>query len=313
MEQPNNSAKFAFFYMLSLVALIFMALSTGMIIFQIINKNIVDAASLLPGSFDSGALKFAISSIIIAAPIYYVTVWQINKNLFTGVLNKDSGVRRWLTYFILFAASVVMIGWLIGTIYNYLDGDLTLRFALKSLTSIIIAAAVFTYYFYDIRRDSVINFRNRIIRIYFYGSLAAVLAALISAFFFIPSPSLVRAQKEDSQVLQQFDQIDSAINSYYSENKKLPASLDDLIGNKTPMFLQEETLANPFTKQKFDYKLDGQNIYQLCTTFKASNKINDQNGGFYYRNNRWVHDAGYQCLGQRVAAPFKQVPPVPMR
>ncbi len=33
----HNSAKYAFFYMLSLVALVFVALSTGMIIFQIIN------------------------------------------------------------------------------------------------------------------------------------------------------------------------------------------------------------------------------------------------------------------------------------
>ena len=69
MEQQN--AKFAFYYLLSLVALIFMALSTGMIIFQIINKCIVDVLEINPGMYDSGILKFAISAIIIAAPIFF--------------------------------------------------------------------------------------------------------------------------------------------------------------------------------------------------------------------------------------------------
>ena len=153
--EKNNAAKYAFFYMLSLVALIFMALSAGIIVFQIINKNIVDALENFRGSYNSGALKFAISAIIIAAPIYYLTAFQINKNLFSGKLSKDSGIRKWLTYFILLVSTIVMLGFLVAVVYNFLDGELTTKFILKALTAIIIAAAIFTYYFYDIRRENV--------------------------------------------------------------------------------------------------------------------------------------------------------------
>mgnify|MGYP001573604733 CR=1 FL=1 len=167
MEQTieqNNSAKYAFYYMLSLVALIFTALSTGMIVFQIINKEIIDAAGALPGMFNEGVMKFAISAIIIAAPIFYAATWQINKNLLQGKLSKEAGVRKWLTYFILFISSVVMIGWFIAIIYNFLDGELTLKFILKALTAIFIAAMIFSYYLYDMKRAALAGVGDEIVK-----------------------------------------------------------------------------------------------------------------------------------------------------
>ena len=145
MEKQN--AKFAFFYMLSLVALVFTSLSTGMIIFQIINKTIADDLSLAPGGFSQDALRFAISAIIIAAPIYFVLMRLINKNLLSGQMGKESGVRKWLTYFILLVSFVVMIGWLIATIGSFLNGEFTIKFILKALTSILISALILAFIF----------------------------------------------------------------------------------------------------------------------------------------------------------------------
>ena len=122
MEKQN--AKFAFFYMLSLVALVFTSLAAAMVVFQIINKKVIDLITLAPGGFNQDALKFAISAIIIAAPIYFVMMWLINKNLLAGKMDKESGIRKWLTYFILLISAVVMIGWLIGAIlYGNWFGD----------------------------------------------------------------------------------------------------------------------------------------------------------------------------------------------
>lgn len=294
----SNAAKFAFFYMLSLVALIFMSLSTGIIIFQIINKKIVDLAYNFPGMFDSGAMKFAISAIIIAAPIYYVTAWQINNNLQSGDLNKDSGIRKWLTYFILFASSVVMLGWLIATVYSFLDGELTTKFILKSLTAMSIAVIIFSYYFYDIKREKVEGVKDRVILIYFYGTLALVIFSLISAFFFVESPMETRARKQDNAVLERFDRIDGAVNSYYAENKSMPVGLEALFDTNKG-FLREEDVQDPLTKEKFVYNLTSSSAYQLCATFRISNKDISEVSYNYYKD-RWPHDAGYQCLIQKV-------------
>ena len=88
INKTNNAAKFAFFYMLSLVALIFMALSTGIIIFQIINKHIIDILNEFRGRYSDDAMKFGISALVISAPIFFFTMRQIYKSLFSGVWGK---------------------------------------------------------------------------------------------------------------------------------------------------------------------------------------------------------------------------------
>ncbi len=278
-----------------------MSLSTGIIVFQIINKNIIDALQSFRGSYSSDALKFAISALIISAPVYYIAAAQINKNLFKGLLDKDSGVRKWLTYFILLVSSVVMLGWLISTIYSFLDGELTVRFILKAATAIIIATIVFTYYLYDIKRENVIGVKDKIIKIYFYGSLVIVIAALVSAIVFVESPKETRNIKSDNNILKKFNRIDSAINEYYRAEKSLPDGAESLLNGK--FYLSEDALRNGATKKKFDYKITGERTYELCADFLTSNKDRESDYRYrYYDGGRWKHDAGYQCLGQEVMA-----------
>lgn len=314
MEKQN--AKFAFFYVLSLVTLVFTSLAVGMVIFQIINKKIIDLLSNAPGDFNQDILKFAISAIIIAAPIYFVMTWLINKNLLSGKLERGSGVRKWLTYFILLISAVVMISWLIGTINSFLNGELTLKFILKSLTSILISALIFSFYLYDIKREEVSK-NNNIIRVYFYGSIAIAAIALIAAFFFIDSPLVVRDQKFDQAVINKFSQIDYAINAYYGENKKLPADLNALANGGSTYYILAADIADPATGKAFDYNLKADNTYELCATFKTVNK-DQANDKSVYVDTRWLHDSGYQCLKQRVvlldnAKPINQPISVPVR
>ncbi|MBI2459332.1 MAG: hypothetical protein HYV53_02135 [Parcubacteria group bacterium] len=297
MEKQN--AKFAFFYLLSLVALVFMSIATGMIIFQIINKKILDLLIIAPGGFSQEALKFAISAIIIAAPIYFVMMWLINKNLLSGKLERESGIRKWLTYFILLVSAVVMIGWLIATINSFLNGELTAKFILKSLAAILIAALIFSYYLYDIWRAQVDKVNN-IIRAYFYGSMALVAAALIISFFFIDSPLTVRQQKFDQTIINKFSQIDNAINGYYGENKKLPEKLNALLNGASFYYLTESDLTDPATNKIFDYNIKAKDVYELCAVFKTANKEQGADKSYYF-DARWLHEAGYQCLKQRIA------------
>ena len=293
----NNSAKFAFFYMLSLASLVFMSIASGMIIFQIINKNIIDVLEQFRGRYSPDQLKFAISALIISAPIFYVTMSRIYKSLFSGELDKDSEIRKWLTYFILLVSSIVMIGWMIATINSFLDGELTTKFILKSITAIAIAAAVFTFYFYDIKREVEIGKKDKVISIYFYASLIAVIAVFAASLFFVESPQETRNRKFDNAILDKFNQIDNAINSYSYENAKLPKSLDELAIEFS--YLTEKDLIDAVTKKKFEYKIVSENFYELCAEFLTSNK-DDENNRYDYHKERWPHDSGYQCLKQKV-------------
>jgi len=297
-KQQNNAAKFAFFYMLSLVSLAFTAIASGQVVFQVINKKFPDAVNPYQHQFDSGNLKFAIAAIIIAAPIFYFIAWQINKNLRSGVLDKEAGVRRWLTYFNLFVASVTIIGWLIGVIFNYLDGELTAKFILKSVTAIIIAAIVFSYYLYDIRREELVGKKDRIIQIYFYTTAVLVLAALSAAFYYAPTPTETRNMRQDQDVIGHFNQIDGAINGYLQQEKKLPKTLNDLILDRR--FLLESDIKDSVTGEQFEYHIvkEGEQ-YKLCATFLTDNRSNIDSQ-YNYDNERWPHETGRKCLVQRV-------------
>lgn len=295
MSTQNNAAKFAFFYLLSLVALIFMALSSGMVIFQVINKFITDVINA--GRYSDEALKFAISAIIVSTPIYYITMRQIHKNLLSGGLNEESGIRKWLTYLILLIASVVMIGWFIATVNSFFNGELTTKFILKSITAIGIAAVIFGFYFYDIKRENIVGKKDNVIRIYFYASLAAVIAVFITALFVVESPTETRNRRQDEAVLSNFSQIDNAINSYYAEKNSLPENTGVLVEEYT--FITEETIKNPATDEMFGYNIKATTTYELCTTFLTSNKEKDDRD-FVFDNNLWPHDEGYQCLEQKI-------------
>ena len=307
MDTNNNSAKFAFFYMLSLVALIFMALSAGMIIFQIINKNIIDVLEQYRGHYSADQLKFAISALIISAPIFYFTARQIYKNLFSGALGKDSSVRRWLTYLVLFVSSVVMIGWLIATVNSFLDGELTIKFILKAVTAISIAASIFTFYLYDIKREQVAGKKDKVIQMYFYGSLAVVIAVFIASLFFVESPAKTRNRKLDNAILENFNDIDRAVSDYYYDEKKMPENLDKLVSEFN--YLTNKDIEDPLSKTKYEYNIIDNKKYELCASFRTSNK--DQNEVKYnYYKDLWPHDAGYQCISQKVKEKDKLMEPV---
>jgi len=298
MDSQNNAAKFAFFYMLSLVALVFMGLSAGMIIFQIINKYILDVLNQYQGRFSPEQLKFAISAIIISTPIYYITTKQIHKSLFSGLLSKDSGIRKWLTYFILLVTSVIMIGWLIAVVNNFLDGELTTKIVLKAITAIAISAVVFSFYLYDIKREEVLEKKDKVVKIYFYASLVVVVAVFVASLFIVESPTETRNRKIDQNILENFSQIESAANEYYNENKKLPESLDKI--REEYRYVLEENVTDPITKEKYEYRIVDEKIFEICANFRTSNKDYEDNRYKNYLDEQWLHDSGYQCLKGKV-------------
>ncbi|MFH1565023.1 MAG: DUF5671 domain-containing protein [bacterium] len=308
--EHKNSAKFAFFYMLSLVALVFMSVSTGMIIFQIINKYITDFVEQYSIRYSSNQLKFAISALIISAPIYYLTARQIFKNLFSGELDKNSGVRRWLTYLILLITSIVMIGWMIAVINNFLSGEFTLKFILKAITALGISAIVFTFYLHDVNREEFVNKKDEAIKLYLYGSLTLIIIAFVASLFTVESPMQSRNRKFDEAIISDFNIINMAIETYCQDNEKMPENLSSL--KEGSNFLAGDDIENPISGEEYEYKITGDKTYELCAVFRTSNKEEEENEYRYYGPNEfYLHDSGYQCLKNTInqeEQEFKEIP-----
>lgn len=297
MQQKNNSAYFAFLYIVSLISLGFLAISSGMILFQLINKFVPDplAPSYL-ACFQSGAIKFAISAIIVSAPIYYIAIYAINKHISKGELKKESQIRKWLTYIIILVSVLVIVGNLIAVIYNFLDGELTIRFILRTLAMIAIAGSVLSYYFIDIKKESFEK-KNKTNKIYFYASISAVLIILISAFFVAESPSKSRKRKQDQQFLERMDKINRAVDSYYAAEKKLPENLAEITGKTSSQCCAEEITDEDIKEIGYNKKTETK--FELCAKFQTSNKESEKCHE-HWLDESWKHDAGYQCIEKEV-------------
>jgi len=306
----NNKydAKYVFYYLLSLVALIFTAFSVGLVVFSIIDKTIPDALNAYYNGNVDGSLKFAISALFIAAPIFYLISSLIAKGLRKGELEKESGLRRWLTYFILLVSSLVILGVFISVINNFLSGELSSRFALKALTVFILSALPFSFYFYDIRRANPEQ-PDKIVKIFFYVTLVLVLVAFIAAWFFVESPKTARARRLDQNLIQNIANIENAVNNYYERNKKLPDSLNDLQAGQG-IYLDKNSLSDPETKVLIVYQKSGDKDFSLCATFRVSSLASDQGKSVPYGGDMYSreHEAGYQCLPGNLYTAIKAAP-----
>lgn len=302
MSNNHNSAKFAFFYVLSLVALIFVAISTGNIIFQLVNKYIVDIVNQYSGAYTNEAIKFSISALIVATPIYFIVTRYIYKSLYKGELNKDAGVRRWLSYLILLVTVIVILGVLIATINSLLDGELTTKFILKALTAVIISGIIFSFYLYDMKREKVQGVKDKILQIYFWLGLIIIIGVFITSLFIVESPNEARNRKIDGQVVQNFQEIDNALDDYYYNNAELPESLYILQGEYG--YLSDADLRHPETREVYGYNIVSDRKYELCSDFLTVSKEDDSKYGVVYNN--WEHEAGYQCVKNMVPARINQ-------
>jgi hypothetical protein len=157
-RKPYLSAKEAFTYLLLFTCLYISAWSFGSLLFDFINRWLPDP---LNGYYDNlSSIRMATASLIITFPLYLWLSTAVHRWAAADPEQQSSKVRKWLTYVTLFVAAGTIIGDLIAVLYNLLEGELTLRFGLKVLVILGIAAGVFGYYLLDLRKEEKANAKN---------------------------------------------------------------------------------------------------------------------------------------------------------
>lgn len=146
MEQPQTSPKDVFLHLFAILTLYVSAGAFVSLIFDYINIYLPDALNPYEAQGAYGSIRFAIASLVVVFPAYLYSSWMLERGYAANPASREIKTRKWLVYFTLFLAAVIIAGDVVGLVYSLLNGDLTMRFALKAVTVLFVSGAVFSHY-----------------------------------------------------------------------------------------------------------------------------------------------------------------------
>ena len=136
MITNKNQPRDVFLYLLSIISLVASTIGIGILLFQYINVYFPDVISdpyFSPSNY-YGTIRSALAALIVFFPVYLWVSRFLKKDIDENPEKRELKIRKWLLYLTLFVASLTIIGDLIALIYNFLNGELTLRFVYKILS-----------------------------------------------------------------------------------------------------------------------------------------------------------------------------------
>jgi hypothetical protein len=152
MSGLADSARDAFFYLLSFGTLGVWTFGLGSLFFTLIEIQYNDPVFRNNYAVTRNSLSGSMASLIVGFPVYLITMRILLSDLSRKPDKAESGVRKWLTYIALLISASTVIGDLVTFVDYFLRGQFTTPFLLKVLTVLVIAGGVFWYYLAPLER-----------------------------------------------------------------------------------------------------------------------------------------------------------------
>ena len=301
-NQPiKSSPRDVFMYLLATIALYFSAGSVINLLFQYINTRFPDA---LNPYYDAGnPIRWSLALLIIIFPVYLWVSRFLHKELVRNPQKSEIRIRKWLLHLTLFVAALLIIGDLVALIYNFLQGEITVRFLLKVVSVLAVAAAVFWYYLYDLRKIPGM-FSSRA-KIFTWGVLAAIVIIVVIGIFVAGSPFKQRLVRFDQQKVNDLQTIQGQIVNYWMQKERIPTTLGDLRDNISGFMPP----LDPQSGAEYGYRTTGNLSFELCAEFNFSSEESKIGAatrpyavpvGFKGAEDNWNHGAGKVCFPRTI-------------
>jgi len=299
MENENiipkrNLPRDLFLHLLAIVTLYWSSISFTTLLWQFINYFLQNSLDSFYYESFAGYVRFAVSSLFIVFPVFILVSWFLNKIYKKELEVRDSKIRKWLIYFTLFVASLVIIGDLITVINYFLGGEIAIKFVLKSLVVFLVAGTVFGYYLDDVRRPTP----TPLAKYFAWVSSILIIVAIVASFFIIGSPTTAKLMQFDQQKTNDLSNIQSQIVNYWQAKGKLPTALSDL--NDTISGFNVPT--DPQTKADYEYNITNTEklSFELCAAFNKKSKTSQTENMYYMGAQNWNHEPGRVCFERTI-------------
>lgn len=310
MTDPTNKnlPRDVFLYLLSTITLIASAVSFGILIFQYINIYFPDVIAnyYISASVRFAPIRQALATLIVIFPVYFFVSTFLTKDVAENPEKRELKIRKWLLYFTVFVAALVIIGDLVILINTYLNGELTSPFILKVLTIFFIAGSVFSYYFSELRELRIRGKKNfDWVSTYKWVVVVVTLLAIGFGFYIAGSPVNQRMARFDERRVQDLSLIQSQIINFWQKKNTLPQDLDqianDILGITIPR--------DPKSGASYKYRTLGGLKFELCATFETSSTQDGRGGrvplplSYPYpggETQTWRHNAERTCFQRTI-------------
>lgn len=301
VTKPKTTPKDFFLWLGAMVALYVSSVSFILLLHTYIEAWFPDAA-VVYGDPYSGALRFAIASMVVMFPLFIWFLRMLHQDIRKNPEKKEIWVRRWLVMLTVFIAGLVMAIDIIMLINTYLQGDLSVRFGLKALTVLVILSGVFWYFLEELRGiwEKKPGLSTAI------GGFAslAVIVAIVASFFIIGSPETARDLKHDDQKVADLQNIQWQLVNFWQYKQNLPASLEELRDPISGFVAPVDTQ----TGEAYRYERMSSTTFKLCATFNAQSRSEMNAASSPMRplpaidssNENWIHSEGEVCFDRIV-------------
>jgi len=288
----SNTPRDVFLHLLNILTFYLSVISFITIYIQYINILFPDPLNFYYTSI-ANQVRIFTSVLVIAFPVYLLTSWLLGRALKENPRRREFQLRKWLLYFTLFAASVTVIVDLIILVYNFLSGELTLRFLSKVSVVLLVALAVFGYYIWDLRRkDAEISKTPKRLA---WAVALVVLGSIAGGFFIVGTPAEQRDRRFDERRVSDLQTLQWRIFDHWRQKEKLPENLaelkDSISGFSAP--------TDPQTEEPYEYRVLDELTFELCAVFKTSSREFASSRQKTYQEN-WEHEKGRTCFERTI-------------
>jgi hypothetical protein len=290
----------------SFILLGIIATALGTLFFGIIEQSFPDRLSADPYVDVSAAMSgihYAVAALLIGFPLYVGALFIWFRTFREDEGRTESRLSQWLTYIVLLAASVTLVGDLIAVVFTFLQGEITWRFFLKALTVFGIAGLIFGFYFLERRKIQYHqDIPRKTFQIFGWSVAGIVSIGILLGFFVGGSPETARKQGFDARRANDLSTLAGCIQGYASDFGALPDSIDVLRRSSTYAYCAS-FVQDPETGKMYEYRvvassrMEGESRvgeFELCADFSLASSGSREMA--YPDPSFWSeHGAGRSC------------------
>lgn len=249
--RPYVSAREALLYGLLFILL-------GMVAFQLCQLGFLLVDSLLPNltdpdPFTHRGMRWPMAALITFTPAFLLLSRTLSRARHQNPGQARSWVRGWAASITMLIAALTLLGDLGTTVFQLLDGEMTLRFALKAAIVAAVAGLVLLSYRDDRKHEAL-------------GAVtlaACALLAIIAGLVIGGGPMQARAENRDAARMEDLRRIDAQILCQADALGRAPASPES-----TASCPADFPTLDPFTAQAYRYIRIDDRHWRICATFE---------------------------------------------